>query len=725
MRIPPPPDDALGSRAAALLDGDAFAARIAAAIDEAVTCRPCYARYKPETSLLVQYDTTIGSTTALLHAWLFADARAARTWQSAAFARLVERARRRHPGLPLQALFLDDLNLLVEASPLDSRLPALVRAASPRKVARLLGDLAPRGLARAGVEAIRHKPGRKALLRFDSPRERLYLKVYADSGSSRRFALTSAVAGRGVPTATAIADVAQLGAVVYAEAPGVRLADIARSEQYLRWLRPAAEALRNLQSRAPRDGRSSPERLRIAPAGRAIDSLLPSLCGAGAKLAAETAKRLETCNAPVVLAHGDFYDDQLLVAPEQVVILDLDEARLGHPLVDVGNFLAHLSVRGDDAGRAAFLEACADVGFDLTGVLAFEAAALLALAVRPFRHLEPAWPERIEELVDLAGARLRADRAGRGAADRKLPQLHSLLDPVAARPVLSRTLGRPVGVSAVQVLRHKPGRRCTLRYQLDDGACVFAKTYANRRAARVHESYRQIAAGSRVAIPVPLGWDEDARLVATAPLPGSPLLDRLRAGDRDLGYEIADVLHALHSSQVVLERRHSLADELSPLSDRVERLTAAEPALRLSAERCLLLAAEGCGHGWPWRWRPVHRDFYEDQLLADGSALAMLDLDDAAMSEPAIDVANLIAHLRLRALRSETTPQRLNRVARAFLRRYRALDAALDPRLVVFLVGTTLLRLAEIHVHRAGVPAALALLARSERALRLGLAAAP
>jgi len=76
-------------------------------------------------------------------------------------------------------------------------------------------------------------------------------------------------------------------------------------------------------------------------------------------------------------------------------------------------------------------------------------------------------------------------------------------------------------------------------------------------------------------------------------------------------------------------------------------------------------------------------------------------LDDAAMSEPAVDVANLVAHLRLRALRSGRAGPAL--VARSFLLRSRALDRELDSRLVTFLVGTTLLRLSEIHLARGGL----------------------
>ena len=722
MSIPFPTDPLLAERATALLETEALAARLSEVAAEEVTCRPRYARYKPRTSLLVQYDIVVGSSRGLGHAWLFADSRAARTWRSASFARLLDRAQRRHPTLPIGAMFLADLKALVEVSPLDSRLPALVRAASSRKVARLLGDAAAAGLQEAAVTTIRHKPGRKAVLRFDGERERLYLKVHSDGRSAGRFALARAVAERGVPTAMPRAHLQGLGAVVYDEADGDRLADFVGTERYRSWLRPAAEALRAFHGRAPVQAQPPSEAVRIEAAGRAIDSLVPSLRGAGARLASAVATRIAAYDRVPVLIHGDFYDDQLLVSTDEVAILDLDEARPGHPLFDVGNYLAHLSVRPDESNRAAFLDACADAGLDLDGILAFEAAGVLALAARPFRRLEMGWPERMEELVELAAARLRADRSQLCRPDQKLPQLHVLADPAAAGVPLGRALGRPVRVSAADVVRHKPGRRCTLRYRLDDGASVFAKTYASRRAARVHESYRRLAVAASVRLPAPLGWDADSRLVATAPLPGDPVRDRLLTGESTLGDEIAVLLHAFHTSGAVLERRRTLRDEILPLVERVDRLSLAAPTLAPAARRCLSLARAGCDRSWRWRWRPIHHDFYEDQLVEGADGLGMLDLDDAAMSEPAVDVANLIAHLRLRALRSEARPAGATAVARAFLRKYRDLDPELEGRLVTFLVGATLLRLAEIHLPRAGRSIALALLVRAERALCLPLA---
>ncbi|MDE2844427.1 MAG: phosphotransferase, partial [Chloroflexota bacterium] len=46
---------------------------------------------------------------------------------------------------------------------------------------------------------------------------------------------------------------------------------------------------------------------------------------------------------PQGMAHNDFYDDQLIVTPDgRMALVDFEEAGPGDPLLDVGNFLAHL-----------------------------------------------------------------------------------------------------------------------------------------------------------------------------------------------------------------------------------------------------------------------------------------------------------------------------------------------------------------------------------------------
>jgi aminoglycoside phosphotransferase (APT) family kinase protein len=47
----------------------------------------------------------------------------------------------------------------------------------------------------------------------------------------------------------------------------------------------------------------------------------------------------------------------------------------------------------------------------------------------------------------------------------------------------------------------------------------------------------------------------------------------------------------------------------------------------------------------------VHRDLYEEQLLI-GNRVGLIDLDDAALGPPELDLGNLLAHVDLLALRN-------------------------------------------------------------------------
>jgi hypothetical protein len=711
MRIPAPPDPVLGRRARTLLDGDAVAALLDPQLGDRVLCvRPRYARYKAGTSLLVQYELALAEAGWVLgHAWLYADERARSTWTSRPFARLHVRARRRHPGPPsVRAAYLEPLEALVELAPLDSRLPALVRAASARKFARLLGE---RQLRHARPELVRHKPGRKALLRFAADGAAAYAKLYADGLAGRRLELGRRAVAAGVPTPRPLAHLAELDAAVYAEAAGIRLADLRGDPGYGDRLPAVADALVRFQRLPPASSGRPGEAPRALAAAEAVGHLLPELRAAARTLADRVVERLGDVHARLVLVHGDFYDDQLLMNRWGATVLDLDEARPGSPLVDVGSFLAHLSARtpGGDDLRGRFLVECERTGLDVRGALLFEAAALLGLAVGPFRRLEPDWPEGVAHVVELADARLREhDRESAPLpVDRSLPQLRALGDAATAAPALSRALGRPVRVEAVSLVRHKPGRRCTLGYRLAGGERVVAKTYASRRAGRVHDTVRRLE--SVRGVPKALGWDAGRRLVVLEAVAGEPALPLILAGEVSVGAEAAELVHALHRSHARLGRAHLLADEVRPLRERAERLGG-------RAVRCLELVRESAALTWDWRLRPVHRDFYEEQLVLTPGGLAVLDLDDAAMSEPALDAANFAAHLRLHALRPGGA-RGPAAVRRAFLRRYRELDDELDIRLLFLLEAATLLRLADIHASRLGPQAVERLLGWGERLL--------
>ena len=89
----------------------------------------------------------------------------------------------------------------------------------------------------------------------------------------------------------------------------------------------------------------------------------------------------------------------------------------------------------------------------------------------------------------------------------------------------------------------------------------------------------------------------------------------------------------------------------------------------------------------------MHRDLYEEQILL-GERIALIDLDDAALGPPELDIGNLLAHLDLFATRSGKPAYS---TISALLAGYRARAGSLDGTLLDRCRRLSLLRLACIH----------------------------
>jgi aminoglycoside phosphotransferase (APT) family kinase protein len=86
----------------------------------------------------------------------------------------------------------------------------------------------------------------------------------------------------------------------------------------------------------------------------------------------------------------------------------------------------------------------------------------------------------------------------------------------------------------------------------------------------------------------------------------------------------------------------------------------------------------------------VHRDLYEEQVLV-GERVGLIDIDDAALGPPELDVGNLLAHVELLERRRGRD---LAREMQAFLDGYAERGPALDEALLDRCRRLTLLRLA-------------------------------
>ena len=396
--------------------------------------------------------------------------------------------------------------------------------------------------------------------------------------------------------------------------------------------------------------------------------------------------------------HGDFYAKQILVDGGEAVFLDFDRSVRGDPATDPGTFLAHLErdrLRGAlsedvvERAGAALLEGYRREapGLEERRVRLYTAAGLFRLTPHPFRFREPDWPARTEALLNRVealltpAAALRATVAAASAPeDPAMPFLAEALDPDVVRRRFRRFLPRlgftnaRLHVDGARVVRHKPGRRClieyTLRIERPDGftplvllgkarARGLDKTTYWVTRTLWHDGFNETAADG-IHLPEPIGCAPEFRMWLQRKAPGVTATRLLADPDaRALAPRIAEALFKLHTSDYAPPRRHTLADELRILHERLPLVCESRPSWRPRLDR-LLEACDRLGASLPKTTpRPIHRDCHPDNLLVDGPRLYFLDLDLACQGDPALDAGNLLAHVTEHSLRTSGDPSTL------------------------------------------------------------------
>lgn len=260
-------------------------------------------------------------------------------------------------------------------------------------------------------------------------------------------------------------------------------------------------------------------------------------------------------------------------------------------------------------------------------------------------------------------------------------------------------VGVPVGL---EILKDKPGRRRTARARGPAGSAI-VKAYASARAPVVAARLRALQGGPpEPLVPDVLLVDPATRVVVLSDVAGNPLSSALRTGDvttcRRAGEALAGWHEAWRGKPAPPLRPRTVDDELATLA----RTVAAGDAEIAAAVRDV---AETVASPWPTS-TVCHRDLYEEQILV-GDQIGLIDLDDAAIGPPELDLGNLDAHVELFGRRAAID---VGHLRAALLDGYRAV-ASIDVERLAQCRGLSAIRLACIHdeplllrVHRVARP---------------------
>jgi hypothetical protein len=257
--------------------------------------------------------------------------------------------------------------------------------------------------------------------------------------------------------------------------------------------------------------------------------------------------------------------------------------------------------------------------------------------------------------------------------DEGLPALPELTEPARARRLLQESLNLSwpdvrIERCHPEVMRYKPGSRCTVRYQLDYApgssgpATLVAKTYRGDKGAN---AYAGMAALDRAGIPAAtvtlapaLAYFPDLRVLVQGAVAEEQTLKEvaLRSGAdgspavyqrlRDEVAKVAAGLAAFHRSGVDHGDSVVWEDELDAVRELMARLGEAVPEVAGRAEPFVdgLVAVASATPAD--RAGPAHGSFRPAQVLLAGGEIAFIDFDGLCSAEPAMDVALFRAALR-------------------------------------------------------------------------------
>ena len=756
-----------------VLDGERFGERLAELLpDEDVrVARAVYLRYKPRTSCLVAYRVLCRDGELDVHAV----ARASHAPEKLDKARA--RARRREP--PPRLFVLDDHAVVVAVFPEDNELRVLARLAEPEARRGLIGDLL--GVHAGGdLVRLRYKPERRWVGRLAAPEgPTVVLKAYASAGFEAALRgsvgwqdqpplrvprLLGALPEHRVAALEWIAGRPLGSALLGGEAgPG----EVALAGEAL--ARVHGQPTRDLLVRTPREQADH-----VLSVAAALGFVQPALSARADRLGREVSQRLAVRPPGAMPVHGDFHAGQVLLANGAAALIDFDEAALAEPAADLASFRADLERQACAGrlppGRAEALAQALLEGYARRaapppdGELALHtAAALFGIAPHFFRDRDPEWPERTAAVLDRIESLLRgrtalaARTAGAerlrmiarvfdpfgAVADERIPFLPAALDPSVVQERFRRLPeleARVPGllVRSVRVLRHKPGRRCLIEYELAgpdptaEPVFVLGKVRARGADLRTHGLARRLMecgfgpqSADGVSIPPPLGVVPELGMWLQARVRGRPSTVLLAGSDgARVSVRLAEALHKLHRAPVSPGRTHTTSDEIAVLRGRLQVMAGERPewAARLNrvAEACAR-AASGVEAPAP---SLIHRDFYPDQAVVDGERVHIVDLDLCSGGDPALDVGNFVGHVIEQALREHGDPGVFDAPAAALVNRYAERAGRAVAATATVYATLTLARLLGLSVRfPERVATAAALLDLCEQ--RLGLGARP
>lgn len=381
-----------------------------AALFGATRCRIDRVKHRPGRNATVSYRLTAGGREQIVTTRWCRDGDACRR-----FERDTTGAARHFP----------DLDMIAWPWPADPKLDAPRVLADPARLAAAVAALGL-GMPRAvQAEVVQYVPESRLTARVVAQvageARTLYAKASREPSGAEAHALLAALHGQaGLVLPRPLGWQPETGLFWQDEVPGIAWLDLPPAAQ--RRLAPAlgAQLARLHAARVPQARAADRLHARLDTALALLADALPAERGLLPALHARLAAGIDDwCGAPAVLLHADLHPRNVLVDGDRVALIDLDGARLGPAVLELGAWRADALYRAELAGGAddraawlALLEGYAAAGGRLPHGPALAWACAWNLVVqRAWRclvNLKPGRPAVAPRLVARAASIARA-----------------------------------------------------------------------------------------------------------------------------------------------------------------------------------------------------------------------------------------------------------------------------------------------------------------------------
>jgi hypothetical protein len=288
--------------------------------------------------------------------------------------------------------------------------------------------------------------------------------------------------------------------------------------------------------------------------------------------------------------------------------------------------------------------------------------------------------------------------------DGDLPMLVGATDRRRMLAIFRETFAGEFAVDDCRVEIGHYGRqhRCVLRYHLTgrrpgratpERRLVYGKVAADERGAlagpvlsALRERLRENHGAYQFDVPRLVGFRPDLGLVLLEALPGVPRIAALLAAwpngasapapePRTLIEALdtcAHIASTLHTSGITLGRLRTLDDDLALLRQGFGHVGRLSPALGARLLGWLEQVAACGAASEPLPPCLSHGDFTHSQVIFDGATGALVDFDTLCQAEPALDLGQFLAYLRVVAWKAHKTSALAELLCARFLATYLA-----------------------------------------------------